>query len=259
MIRIWIACTDHFQEKEVFTRGCGLLDAVRLEKTKRCKKSQDKARSLCCGLLLQYALGSFLKQGLWQARGPSDDAPDAVPLPGPEERKLAIRYGYGAYGKPYFLDYPQFHFSLSHSGAYAALACADRELGMDLQQSRPVREGTAARVLSPPEYDRYAAQEHVRESAEWFYRCWCAKESYGKLKGTGLLCDPRRITLAADGTAVESGAERALCREYLPVKGYYMNVCVAQTEDAVAETSGKAALFPEAVIDVTEELLAVLQ
>lgn len=236
MLHLYIANINCFCREEIFLKGCGMVDAVRLAKTDQCKKSQDKARSLCCGLLLQYALGKALGRGIWQTDRQTE--------------KLEIRYRYAAGGKPYFLDYPQFYFSLSHSGEYAALAFSDRETGLDIQQERPVRRETADRVLSVQEYRRYRELEGEEEKADWFFRCWCAKESYGKLKGTGLSEDSRRTVLSGDGRSISREADRVLCREYRPEGQYYMNVCVGQQEGAES--------FPDRIEDVTRELLSVI-
>lgn len=236
MLHLYIANINCFCREEIFLKGCGMVDAVRLAKTDQCKKSQDKARSLCCGLLLQYALGMALGRGIWQTDRQTE--------------KLEIRYRYAAGGKPYFLDYPQFYFSLSHSGEYAALAFSDRETGLDIQQERPVRRETVDRVLSVQEYRRYRELEGEEEKTGWFFRCWCAKESYGKLKGTGLSEDPRRTALSGDGRSISREADRVPCREYRLAGQYYMNVCVGQQEGAES--------FPDRIEDVTRELLSVI-
>lgn len=233
MLRLYIANINYFYREEIFLKGCGMVDAVRLAKTDRCKKFQDKARSLCCGLLLQYALGRELGQGTWR----EDRKPE----------KLEIRYRYGTGGKPYFSDYPQFYFSLSHSGNYAALAFSDRETGLDIQQKRPVRRETAGRVLSVQEYRRYRELEGEEEKEDWFFRCWCAKESYGKLKGTGLSEDPRWTVLSGDGRSISREADQVPCREYRLAGQYYMNVCARQQDGAES--------FPDRTEDATQELL----
>jgi 4'-phosphopantetheinyl transferase len=243
---------ESFSEETLFVRGCREIDSVRLAKVEACKSGENKARSLCCGLMLQYYLRRHL--GV--------------------EKKVEILYGYGESGKPYLKEYSDIHFNLSHSGRYAAAVFADREVGIDIQTVRSVREGLASRILSPEEHARYGQLVLPEERTEWFFRCWCAKESYGKLTGEGMAADFRHITYVPEErhisfvgtcekardvsdkvkksmvvTETAKGAIpvwKAACMEYVPAPGYGMNVCVARTDEGI--------LFPGGVRDVTEEL-----
>lgn len=226
MMDIYIMRTDIFLEKEAYERGCRETDTVRLAKAEACKKAEDKARSLCCGLLLQYAVRRYL---------------------GVKER-VEIRYGYGKYGKPYLEEYPGLHFSLSHSGSFACCVFADREVGIDLQEARPMREGLAGRILSEQEYARYGNMALREEKEDWLCRCWCAKESYMKLTGEGLAGDFRRVCLEPEGRRI---LPDGICREYRPAGGYYMNACVR-------EDAGDPG-FPGQVRDVTREAAVTVQ
>ncbi len=245
---------ESFSEETLFVRGCREIDSVRLAKVEACKSGENKARSLCCGLMLQYYLRRHL--GV--------------------EKKVEILYGYGESGKPYLKEYSDIHFNLSHSGRYAAAVFADREVGIDIQTVRSVREGLASRILSPEEHARYGQLVLPEERTEWFFRCWCAKESYGKLTGEGMAADFRHITYLPEqrcilfagacekngnapgeigkNMAVAGNAEKetpvweAACMAYVPAPGYNMNVCTARTG------TEKEILFPEEVRDVTKEL-----
>ena len=53
MPEVYIARTDVFLEETVFRQGCAAVDSVRLAGVNACRRREDKARSLCCGLLLQ--------------------------------------------------------------------------------------------------------------------------------------------------------------------------------------------------------------
>ena len=91
----------------------------------------------------------------------------AVPLP---------EVAFEGYGKPVFTDSP-LHFSLSHSGKFAAVLLSDAPCGVDVELARePVEERLARRVLT----------ERERAAGLDFYDVWTRKECVGKLDGRGL-------------------------------------------------------------------------
>lgn len=262
-MKIYLMKTDEYLEQDRFRQACELVDAVRLDKIHSCKLTEDKVRSLCCGLLLQYALKKELAAGQESAPDvPSARAKAALDVPDARRQPLALHYRYGAHGKPYLTDYPQLYFSLSHSGEYAALAIAECEVGLDIQQKRPISPSMAKRILSEPEYRRYSGltalsarsdtQAHApsdtrtqmnassdMQAQEWLLQCWCAKESYGKLSGKGLLSEPRSITYDAENGRINA----AFCRAYTAPDGYALNVCTYEAYERAA--------FPKAVTYVT--------
>lgn len=248
MIQVWITETSPFHNEKIFQRALTWVDDERLKKIRACRMTEDKVRSLCCGLLLQYALQSELQRL-------SMEVPQAKPcaLADAGEREKAeqkqenssrkLRFGYGANGKPYLADYPQFHYNLSHSGRYAAIAFADREVGIDIQQRRSIREALVRRVLSDAEYEHYTRLQNEKDREDWFFECWCVRESYGKLTGEGLLRELRE-TLPTNGI---------VCRAYRLAEDYYMHVCTVQAEDMEADT-----VFPQKAFDVTQELVQMI-
>lgn len=251
MLRLYIANAEVFCETDRFERACGLIDSVRLAKVQRCGLKEDKVRSLCCGLLLQYALQTVAKAGDWAASQRLVGADNRMTAGG--GKRIELRYGYGTYGKPYFEEYPQFCFSLSHSGRYAVLAVSEEENGVDIQQRRPVTVRMARRVLTDREYKKFTMLGTEQEREDWFFRCWCAKESYGKLTGYGFSQDFRRICLEESGERIVHPAlGPALCREYMPEAGYYMNVCRKQAGEE------EKPLFPKKPLDVTQTLLCAV-
>lgn len=219
---VYTVWTEAFSGEELLRRACRELDRMRLAKADACKKKEDRLRSICCGLLLQYALRRHLKT----------------------EEKVEICYACGPYGKPYLAEYPQIQFSLSHSGGLAGAAFADREVGLDVQEIRPARKAMARRILSGSEYDRYERMTSEKEQADWFFRCWCARESYAKMTGSGLGTEFRRLCfLPEQGRILPDG----ICMEDRPGPGYYLNVCTRRTEEVPPVFGG--------VKDMTAELL----
>lgn len=238
MIKLYLMKTGEEISREVFLSACGRVDPLRLQKINKCRSTEDKVRSLCCGLLLQYAVKREL--------GMDGD------------KTLSLRYEIGRYGKPYLADYPQFHFNLSHSGDYAALAFFEEEIGIDIQKKRPVKETLAKKVLSETEYAQYQEWKKHAESAaeEYFFRCWCAKESSGKLYGMGIQRELCQVCCEPDPDWNEDSMYGKIispegfvyCREYRIGSGYWMNVCVQEEK---REKAFLRALFPEKVTYLT--------
>lgn len=87
------------------------------------------------------------------------------------------------YGKPYLSDNDKVHFNISHSGSYVAVMTADREIGIDIQIVRPVRERTVKKICSESEYALVYSKE---DSDRCFIQLWTLKESYIKAIGRGM-------------------------------------------------------------------------
>lgn len=270
MIQVWIAETEAFQTEENFQRALAWVDAERLKKVRACRLTEDKVRSLCCGLLLQYALRAAGKPdtaqtckrsasaaGKPEVCGSVCTAGERIPDAGARNTgKRELRYGYGAHGKPYLPDYPQYHFNLSHSGAYAAIAFGGCEVGIDIQKRRPVKDRLAKKVLTKAEYAYYTSLVDIREREDWFFRCWCRKESRSKLTGEGLAPQPAGEQSMREAPHGETCG--VVFREYQPRPDYYMSVCAAPPKAEEAEVFPEASPFPQEAADITQELLVMI-
>ena len=98
----------------------------------------------------------------------------------------ALVFGYGPRGKPSLAG--GLRFNVSHSGGLALLAFSeDRELGVDVEQERPVpeAESIAERYFSPGE-GRELGRQPAAERPQAFFRCWTRKEAFIKATGDGL-------------------------------------------------------------------------
>lgn len=165
------------------SRAAEYLSDARLQKAKALKKQEDQARSLCAGLALDACLRTV---GLC-------------------ERDITVVTE--DHGKPFFLDHPEWHFSLSHSGDLAVCAFDDSPIGVDIEQIRPIdTKRLAARYLG------------TREplTPEEFFSLWTRKESYLKAVGIGL-----------SGLHTEPD-DNWRFKEY-PLTGYSLTVCSQKT------------------------------
>lgn len=100
----------------------------------------------------------------------------------------AIRFAYNNWGKPELDlgDRAGFHFNLSHSAGEALLAISPHaELGVDIEEIRPLQEDVASHFFSSCECVALAALPDAERLAG-FYRCWTRKEAFVKAHGAGL-------------------------------------------------------------------------
>ena len=156
-------------------------------------------------------------------------------------------------GKPFFPAYPDFHYNISHSGDYAALAFAGQPVGIDIQkiQDNTARALKIARhFFSPQENDalrricseaadgkdEISSVQGGPEFCRLFTRFWTARESYIKLTGRGLsepFSDYRPdLDAGLIYPAGESGLVYYLGECEAP-DGYCMTVCSADPIDNI--------------------------
>jgi 4'-phosphopantetheinyl transferase len=94
-------------------------------------------------------------------------------------------------------------FNLSHSKSFALLAVGlDSEVGVDVEDIRPIERDVATRFFSPSEIASMASLD----GEAWFdafYRCWTRKEAILKVEGMGLTIplDSFDVSVLADKPA----------------------------------------------------------
>lgn len=108
----------------------------------------------------------------------------------------AFRISRHEHGKPFFLNMPQVHFSVSHSDDIFAFAISDSPVGVDIQRlkhradERERCRRIAARFFHPEEISAMGERsDTLGDTVAAFYKIWCGKEAYVKLSGTGIGSD----------------------------------------------------------------------
>ncbi len=147
--------------------------------------------------------------------------------------KLAMQAPGGPAPIPGFED---LEFSLSHSGAWLALACIEgRRIGIDIEQVRPRKKAkqVAQAFLHPGE----VAQLETLPPREWldgFYCCWTRKEAFTKALGLGLQYDFRQFEVTATPgshpglLSSPDGQHTGWTLYDIPVEaGYYASLAIA--------------------------------
>ncbi len=81
--------------------------------------------------------------------------------------------------KPYFKDYKNYHYSISHSNSYVGFVMSEKEVGLDIEQ-RVKRDFKALNYV--------AREEEIEEAKELDdkYALWTFKEAYAKLTKKGI-------------------------------------------------------------------------
>lgn len=135
-----------------------LLHPDEVERAERYRRREDRARFILGRGLLREILGRRI-----------DIAPQL------------LRFEFGPYGKP-FLAGRAPHFSLSHAGRWIAIAIADRDVGLDIEELSDI-DPLPLLAFSPAERERTRfSADPTRE----FISIWVAKEAVLKMAGCGL-------------------------------------------------------------------------
>jgi len=96
---------------------------------------------------------------------------------------------YGKNGKPYFKEYPNIHFNISHCKTGIACVVNNTPVGIDIEQIN-FDKVVAENILSQKELQIVQNSEF---SDKEFIKYWTMKESYLKLIGIGITDDMKNI------------------------------------------------------------------
>lgn len=150
-------------------------------------------------------------------------------------RENEMTYGYNAHGKPCFVNAPEIHFSISHSGTKVAVAFSDNEVGCDIEKVGIVDLEIARRFFSEREFRTLVAGNNADERICEFFRIWTMKESYMKASGFGFSIAPESFDVT--GGAVEDFS----LVEIDSVEGYRCALCY-KADDAAPIVSTEVSM-----------------
>lgn len=138
----------------------------------------------------------------------------------PELDKAKPEFGYTEKGKPFLLDRPDIHFSISHTKNAILVAISDAPIGVDIEAFRSPSAALIARTMNATEQaaiataDGWNIQRTNGTPEALFSAIWTRKEAVLKLRGTGIEGDLREVL---------SGSETILTRIF-PRKGYAFSI-----------------------------------
>ena len=99
-------------------------------------------------------------------------------------------FDYNSHGKPSLRQLPHIHFSLSHCREAVGCLLSERECGLDLEASRPVRDSLVRYAMNEAEIGLIGEADNAEEA---FLRLWTRKEAVLKLRGTGIRGDMKDV------------------------------------------------------------------
>ena len=228
MLNIYLA--DLTGPEDFYDKKVNMLHRERAEKISAYKMPADRIRGIGAGLLLERGLEDYLADlranEEVNGRDGNKECKPSYAIPKDEEGRYIIHYGYGPQGKPYLIDYPGIHFSLSHSGHMAVLALADEEVGIDVQESRGYNEKIVQRFYHEEDIKKLENVLNPTEREKLFYRIWTGKEGYIKYTGKGMKQELRSFYWdICENTICEEGKTVAGVLEVpIDCPGYYCSV-----------------------------------
>ena len=153
----WVICSDISKLMSAYPALYAAASPERRQRADRYRRKEDALRCLAAGALLRYALGT-----------------------------TEYTIGKGAFGKPYIEGQDSFHYNLSHSGNWVAIAYGHREVGIDVEKiSLDAGKETIARRYFTSDEQAYVFEKKDL-TPQRFFEVWTGKESYLKYLGTGL-------------------------------------------------------------------------
>ena len=122
-------------------------------------------------------------------------------------------------GKPYFLYNENLHFSISHTKSHIAIALHDKEIGIDIENTRKCNLSLAKRFFHSEEYN-YLSSLPQEEQDHAFTKIWTQKEAYVKCTGEGIANTFNTFSVIANSLTIGSQYNT----QY-QVKDYHLSLC----------------------------------
>ena len=189
-----------------------VLHRKRQDKIKKLRPLKDKVRSAAAGILLERALTDYGK---------------AI------KDISSFEVGYTEHGKPYIKEYPDFHFSISHSGNFTVLVTSDSAVGIDIQEMKSFAdyEGIARYIFSVDEKNGLTNCNKDEDKQEFFYRVWSSKEAFVKMTSQGISESLQNYTADFETMMITEGRDglkdkpHAYIKEIKDFDGYSLFIC----------------------------------
>ncbi|CAK7063425.1 4'-phosphopantetheinyl transferase superfamily protein [Tissierella sp.] len=88
------------------------------------------------------------------------------------------------YGKPFFLNYPNIHYNISHTRGRIVCAISNRCIGIDVEKIRGFNRNIPKKFFTKNEQKYiFSKEEDINKR---FFEIWTKKEAYVKWLGKGL-------------------------------------------------------------------------
>lgn len=193
-ITIYITSTEVFFNREadgnsvfdekLYKKAYNIVTEGRRSKADKLRFNEDKCRCIAAGLLLNYALRQEKVDNHSEIV-----MVDIIKACDGYDKSYDYKIKYQKKGKPYFKDYKELNFNITHSGKYVACAISDKPIGIDMEGNRKDVCSVARRFFNKDESEWVCMAESESEQKERFLKIWTFKEAYSKMTGDGIaLC-----------------------------------------------------------------------
>jgi len=203
MIRIYAASINQPIHSEQYQQMLSYISEDQRLRMGKFRFESDKKRMLYGSVMSRYFVGEKMEK--------------------PGE---TVEFELNSFGKPYVKETPLIQFNVSHSGEWVVCAVGDHEIGVDIEQIKPIDTKIAQKFFTQTEYQTITfTQEEARLKA--FYRLWTMKESYIKYIGQGLSIqlDSFEIVKVKDGFSVIGAEQEISVWQGEVLDGYMLSLC----------------------------------
>ncbi|MCM3703247.1 4'-phosphopantetheinyl transferase superfamily protein [Paenibacillus macerans] len=139
-----------------------------------------------------------------------------------------LKIDLSSYGKPYIDPSLGIHFNITHSGEWVVAAFGEKNVGIDIEEIKPINFEIAKKCFSPREFADLTTLTDIDEKRSYFYDLWTLKESYIKTIGRGLSIplNSFSIFMNSDKEIFIDGAEDTVFfKQYSLDCSYKLSVC----------------------------------
>lgn len=217
--RIFLAKIDPSLQQDAYHYFLQLISKEKRERCLQFQFQQDALRVLYGELMIRYFLCHQLSY-----------------------KNEEISFYQNRQGKPFIQNAP-IHFNLSHSGDFVVCATSAQEIGVDIEQIRPIDLQLAKRYFHPNEYRDLFLQEE-KQRLDYFFSLWTLKESYLKWRGSEMTTPLDSFSFHIENghiSMTDSAQKHKPQFKQFPLLGYKLSLCT------------QADAFPDSVEEITLE------
>ena len=161
-MKLYIFDANELNNDIVFNKLFSMVSYYRQQKIMNFRFRKDKNLSLGAGILIDKGLKEY---GLLEKH---------------------MTYTLGKNEKPFFSDYPNIHFNVSHSKSKVICAFSENTIGCDIEEVTSINLDIAKNYFFDSEYEYIKNQKTTTERENAFFRLWTLKESFLKTTGFGI-------------------------------------------------------------------------
>ena len=177
MIKIFAYKLDE-NNADILLDKMSLLSLKEKEYVCRYKYEKDRIRSLI-GRLMLFCFCDRYKDDCFEeinfVSGPDEFIKENI-----SDITIAVDEN----GKGRIENRDELFFNISHSKDYVVLALSDKEVGIDIQEIKPLKANIPKRFFTDTDNEYIDQSEEGK--IERFTQVWAAKESFAKLTGNGI-------------------------------------------------------------------------